>query len=588
MTMINSVNAMKKTYLMMAGTVLVCTLVACNKEQEVKEETNPENEVELVTEVIRASWDEGETKGNIAEVGGAFTWSKGDKIAVHTNNDGGTWYYSQALVAGDEGQISANFTTTFAGTRDAVAVFPNSLVTEGADALSSGLTVTLPSSYRLADVLGDKAPTPMVADNTQDVLSFKHLCGLLRLTINGIPAEATKLTVDFLGRQVHGDFTIAAGNLTPGDAACIISTTTPSANDVITITNLDGSASVTVNIPLPAGTYDDVVITPYNGDDALKLMAVRHIKGGSYTASRAHRRKLTATLVSFSVSAEKKVIFSPGNLVYDNGNWRFHANQYDRCFTEDGDVSSHYTSTGTFDLFGWGTSGWSGSGVESWTNYQPWATSNTNLWITGGSGTPEDPYVYNNTFENNVYGYGPDYPNSLTGTYAKGDWGVYNQIGDYPAGTWRTPTYLTGGDGEWDYLIFYRDGHDTKWNQGTVENVQGLIILPDNFVDPETNESSKGGPSFYTASNNGFSYNKYSGSNWEAMESAGAVFLPGEGIRQSTSVSNIGTKGNYGYYWSSSASDNGNANRLVFRGNKCGIGSKPHHQGYSVRLVRDL
>lgn len=567
---------------MMAGTVLVCTLVACNKEQEVKEETNPENEVELVTEVIRASWDEGETKGNIAEVGGAFTWSEGDKIAVHTNNDGGTWYYSQALVAGDEGQTSANFTTTFAGTRDAVAVFPNSLVTEGADALSSGLTVTLPSSYRLADVLGDKAPTPMVADNTQDVLSFKHLCGLLRLTINGIPAEATKLTVDFLGRQVHGDFTIAAGNLTPGDAACIISTTTPSANDVITITNLDGSASVTMNIPLPAGTYDDVVITPYNGDDALKLMAVRHIKGGSYTASRAHRRKLTATLVSFSVSAEKKVIFSPGNLVYDNGNWRFHANQYDRCFTEDGDVSSHYTSTGTFDLFGWGTSGWrntsteeGGSGVTSWINYQPWSTATADL---------SETYPYN------VYGYGPDYnrtPNSLTGTYAKGDWGVYNQIGDYPAGTWRTPTYLTGGEGEWDYLIFYRDGHDTKWNQGTVENVQGLIILPDNFVDPETNEGSKG-TSFYTAFNKGFANNKYRGSNWEAMESAGAVFLPGEGIRESTSVSGIGTKGDYGYYWSSSASDNGKANRLVFRSSTCGKGSKPHHEGYSVRLVRDL
>lgn len=556
MTMINSVNAMKKTYLMMAGTVLVCTLVACNKEQEVKEETNPENEVELVTEVIRASWDEGETKGNIAEVGGAFTWSEGDKIAVHTNNDGGTWYYSQALVAGDEGQTSANFTTTFAGTRDAVAVFPNSLVTEGADALSSGLTVTLPSSYRLADVLGDKAPTPMVADNTQDVLSFKHLCGLLRLTINGIPAEATKLTVDFLGRQVHGDFTIAAGNLTPGDAACIISTTTPSANDVITITNLDGSASVTVNIPLPAGTYDDVVITPYIGDDALKLMAVRHIKGGSYTASRAHRRKLTATLVCFSIAADKKVVFAPGNLqaVFASAGssctWKFADYQYYTVGAGGAntsiDGSGSVSKAGTVDLFGW--VGYGGA--------------NNNYGIT----TSETMNVYGD------YHDGRYWPESL-----KNDWGKL-PIGSYAVDTWRTLSAAEDNTGEWNYLIESRVGD--RFAEASVNSKYGVIIFPDNYH----------GPLYPNNINTPVSWNKddlsdYTVEEWEILESAGCIFLPCGGYRKDDTE--VIAPDTYASYWSTTA---GNRVVILFANN--GFMDAVHWQARanasSVRLVRDL
>ena len=582
---------------MMAGTVLVCTLVACNKEQEVKEETNPENEVELVTEVIRASWDEGETKGNIAEVGGAFTWSEGDKIAVHTNNDGGTWYYSQALVAGDEGQTSANFTTTFAGTRDAVAVFPNSLVTEGADALSSGLTVTLPSSYRLADVLGDKAPTPMVAVNTGETLAFKHLCGLLRLTINGIPADATKLTVDFLGRKVYGDFTIAAGDLEPGEDGCIISTTSPSANDVITITGLDGSVnSVTVNIPLPAGTYDDVVITPYNGDDALELMAVRHIKGGSYTASRAHRRKLTATLVCFSIAADKKVVFAPGNLQYQAGSntWRFAENQYD--FVGDNTYGNVYVAavkssnalmasdyTGWIDMFGWGTSGWpnsgeGSSGVASWINYQPWAS--------------EDRVDHSATYPNNKWGYGPDNSDAitigLTGTYKNGDWGVYNIIGSYSADTWRTPSQA-----EMLYAIGSTSGagvagHSTV-GYATVSGISGIIILPDSFTDPMKNGGSG---AFVNSETTEFTTNVYTASDWEYMESAGAVFLPGSGVRKEFVMSDISTPNvMIGYYWLNKA-----AGELPEKGCCIRFGHSYFYSDYAinrcygaaVRLIREL
>ena len=563
MTISNSVNAMKKTYLMMAGTVLVCTLVACNKEQEVKEGTNPENEVELVTEVIRASWDEGETKGNIAEVGGAFTWSEGDKIAVHTNNDGGTWYYSQALVAGDEGKASANFTTSYAGTRDAVAVFPNSLVTAGAADLSSGLTVTLPSSYALADVQGDKAPTPMVADNTAETLAFKHLCGLLRLTINGIPAEATKLTVDFLGRKVYGDFTIAAGDLEPGEDGCIISTTSPSANDVITISGLDGSvSSVTVNIPLPAGTYDDVVITPYNSSNvALKLMAVRHIKGGSYTASRAHRRKLTATLVSFSVSDTKKVVFAPGNLqaVFASAGssctWKFADNQFDTVGAGEANTSisgpGSVSTAGTFDLFGW----------------------------VGDAGT------YNSYGINigDVDEYGDYHDGRFWPEPLKNDWGVL-PIGSYASDTWRTLS--ADGDnnpsnGEWNYLILSRGGD--MFAQASVNGKNGVIIFPDNYVHPT-------GPSSPNNVNTPVAWDKddlseYTANEWQVLEGAGCIFLPCGGYRHGNNE--VIAPITYASYWSTTV-----GNRVVIFYASGGQLDACHWQsrqnGSCVRLVRDL
>ena len=57
----------------------------------------------------------------------------------------------------------------------------------------------------------------------------------------------------------------------------------------------------------------------------------------------------------FSVSADKQVYFSQGNLQYQasTDTWRFAENQYDMIGNDNANVSSSYS--GWIDLFGWGT-----------------------------------------------------------------------------------------------------------------------------------------------------------------------------------------------------------------------------------------
>lgn len=630
---------MKKNYLWKLLVLFAGVLaIGCNRDLEPTEELNPEqNVVELVTEAISAVADEGSTKVQIAESGAAFSWSEADKVAVHTT-DG--WYLSEGLSDTYQGVTEATFTVTYSGDRNAFAIFPYTLVydtsaddfyanSKSADGSgSNNLTVNLPSSYALTDVSGDKAPCPMIATNTGSSWNFKHLCGLLRLTINGIPTDATTLTLDFLGRKMSGAFTIENGNLVPGNASCVIAS--DSGADKITITGLDNVTSVTVNIPLPTGGYDDIVVT---SNSSTKLMAIRHIKAPEYiaaanpdlyvyTANRAHRRKLTTTLVSFTVNNEsKKVAFSPANLratvtavsagIPTAVSWSFNE-QHPRDALWNVNKSKAYStfSVGTIiNMFGWGTSGWASSGVASWVNYQPWSITTDNL-----SG---ETYKYNQN------GYGPDSncyraygddgweeewasnaasQKGLWGEYANGDWGVYNQIGSYPAGTWRTPRAL-----EWNYLLNTRtvsnslstdaryvllqcdedpDGGDRNWEQY-------LVIFPDNYVHPEgvdiTGDPVYNSPSAFTGYVATYS-------DLDKMEAAGAVLLFVVGERVGASYYPFGT---IGRYWSSDAElwpigpvsgDNpkGEATCLKFGDQVVGSYGRTRKTGTAVRLIHDI
>lgn len=671
---------MKKTYLWKAIVLFAGVLaIGCNKEQDPAEESNHEQkEVELVTETISAVADEGSTKVQIAESGAAFSWSEADKVAVHAT-DG--WYLSEGLSDSFKGKTSATFTVTYSGDRDAFAIFPYTLVYDTsasvfyANSISAdgsgdkALTVNLPSSYALADVRGDKAPCPMIATNTAGSgWTFMHLCGLLRLTINGIPTDATTLTLDFLGRKMSGAFTIEHGNLVPGNASCVIAS--DNGADKITITGLDNVTSVTVNIPLPTGDYDDIVVT--SNSSTIKRMAVRHIKStgfvddsqdnvdprSTYSAQRAHRRKLTATLVSFTVGGGKKVAFSPGNLVAtvtamdgatpSKVRWDFQGHPSYIVFHNTRSGSSYYYKTISvntrFDFFAWGTSGWNNTTSEpTWVNYQPWSLGYSDL---RGSSETTDPYALN------MYGYGPAsncykaYNNEgaqtewetyaasqkgLWGDYANGDWGFYNQIGSYPAGTWRTPRMA-----EWDYLINERvvnnsltdgsgngaryvmlrvggSGRYRAYNDTYVNYDQYLVIFPDDYVQPDDvtltsvsggaipyNQHSNFGARLGTADDKTLEQKLLVYALLDKMEAAGAAILRAAGSDEKCTYSPFDS----GAYWTSDAEINprgswsvpscdddpkGEATRFVFS-----TVTPPRtwggvrHKRYSVRVVRDL
>ena len=263
----------------------------------------------------------------------------------------------------------------------------------------------------------------------------------------------------------------------------------------------------------------------------------------------------------FSVAEGHQVLFSPGNLQFctlgshssaegtASGTFRFAEHQYDYLGQDNAMVSD--TNSGWIDLLTWGSSGW---------HVSPCSEKDGDYDIE-----------------------------SLCGSEAYADWGVYNAIGDDAPGTWRTLTR-----NEWDYLVNRRaastvDGTDSaRYAEATVCGVKGLILFPDRFERPESLDSIVG------INRNSFAIhfadNIYSAEQWALMEKAGAVFLPAAGFRGGTWLSTIGEGGSY---WASTCNANRQAYALLFIDGVVNASAectydKDRGYGRSVRLVKDV
>ena len=236
----------------------------------------------------------------------------------------------------------------------------------------------------------------------------------------------------------------------------------------------------------------------------------------------------------FTVNGEgKQVRFSKGNLQYvvAGKTWGFYENQYDFCNAKI--YPGHHSDT--ISLFTWG--------YDATKSIIPDGKDSDNVSITSGSLSPEQ------------------------------DWGC--TVGD--GKTWRTLTAE-----EWQYLF----SDKSRYGFATVGGVNGIIILPDTFADPMRN----GGSGAFKPNKTGYDTNVYTaGGNWEAMESAGAVFLSAAGYRNGSYIDPY--IGFTGYYWSSTARDGGiNAFDVTFNEYQVIANSFTYGRSYgkSVRLVMDV
>ena len=278
-------------------TVFAVLAMACSSDDHVIDSPEtPSNEPHMITETITATYGDANngTRADINGTNGAFTWSTNDQIAVHVSD--GKYYNSSALASG--GSSTATFSVSYPGvySRDAFAVYPASIVsTSAANYGQSGKTldVTLPSSYTLADVSDNKTPCPMIATNTGSGWTFKQLCGLLRVVVKNIPSGTSYLKVSFNGMKVSGNFSVASP-VTPGTSTIASVAGTPGKDDYIKITGITTTGEVTVNIPLPTGTYTSFVVSAWNSSDA-PLCA--KVEAFAYTAQRRRAKKVDAALV---------------------------------------------------------------------------------------------------------------------------------------------------------------------------------------------------------------------------------------------------------------------------------------------------
>ena len=249
----------------------------------------------------------------------------------------------------------------------------------------------------------------------------------------------------------------------------------------------------------------------------------------------------------FSVTAGKQIRFSQGNLQYRSkkDEFKFAETQYE--FVGAANLNIAETYDGYIDLFGWGTSGYN--------DREPWLNTNNDL----DYGNPD-----NNT------------KSDIAGTFY--DWGLYRTIknGGTLGLVWRTLTAA-----EWKYLFAERENAAALRSKATVANVQGLILLPDDW-DLMAN------PLAATLDN--FTDVDITAGDWLSWEKAGAVFLPTAGTRYPNLGSYSANSFTYAtgtFYESYDTYRTCCTFDLTYATTADGIGSADYMVGTAVRLVKN-
>lgn len=250
------------------------------------------------------------------------------------------------------------------------------------------------------------------------------------------------------------------------------------------------------------------------------------------TLSLDEDQEANQSISSFSVSADKQVTFSKGNLQYHpkNDEWRFAENQTDYIGAANSNIAADY---------------------DSWVDLLGWSTSANNFGVSTST----------------------DY-NDYSGSFV--DWGT-NTIGNDAPNTWRTLTY-----DEWNYLRNSRTNANDLCGVAQVNGVNGLIFLPDNWTCPagvtfKSGFHSSYGTEYYAA------YQTFTADQWSKLEKSGAVFLPAAGYRYGSDVHDVQDDGSY---WSATVYDSDYADYLNFRSGAAYMDYSGRYSGLSVRLAK--
>ncbi len=476
------------------------------------------------------------------------------------------------------------------------AVYPKNLSTLNASGIpadfqEASLTFSLPSSQNYSTA------NPTLAGNT-------YMAAYAR-----VPQGSTDLYFNMknLGAVVCLKLTAASGVSNTQASRIEFSTTNGAlagqfsiANDTVTITpSASATQTLTVNLSDGTNSYIDIAtekyVYAYLPPMTAKNLTIKIFNtDGDYTAKTATTQTLvrskiyTNTLNNitfsetednyyFSVSATKKVVFSPGNLQwsatnggtiatthrtaegYAAGTWRFaehqwsyvgnntYGNVYNNAGAKSNNAQISSTYNGWIDLLGWGTSGFN--------DKYPYMTSSTNTNYGGGD-------------------------NNITNTYY--DWGMYNDIYNpaknriEPYGTWYTLT-----SDEWKYVFYQRTSASSKLGAATVNGIKGIILLPDNWAP-----QYPAGFQTFNAARSAYNNNVYTAENWDVMEQNGAVFIPATYNRDGTTLTNQSSNFRI---WSSSKSGTGQAwlGYVWVSGSNQSSTTDYRHLGESVRLVKD-
>ena len=269
---------MKKSILLLACAAILS--VGCAKVE--REDSVPEKGKRHFT--LRATVDEPDTRLSVSDKG-KFSWQQEDHITVLVERNGS--YKAYSLDAIDDGPTGVfEFYPDEEDETPRYAMYP--------DSENSGYNTTTHTLYfgldALYDYVAGSTYMPMMGSDItveDDVVlaSFKAVGGVLKVTLNNVPQDEDeligKLVFTVPGKKITGQFPIKEDS----DGVKYIETENYEGSDQIEIENNmgysgDSNRSMDFYIPLPCGTYNNLVFTWVDVYDKLILSKTAQIDGG--------------------------------------------------------------------------------------------------------------------------------------------------------------------------------------------------------------------------------------------------------------------------------------------------------------------
>ena len=547
---------MKKIYSILMILAVAAGFTNCSKAELVENK-----EAEKGGSVVYASTDAA-TKTTLAD-DYKVLWSTGDQIKFV--KDGATTTTYTFTLSSGEGTTNGTF--TYAQTPE------DGTYTVYYPATYDGTSWPAQTYAGATDISG--APMKATATVNGGVvpdISFKNEGGILRYT-------------------VKGSKTIKSINVKSGST---LDVTLSCGTSGVALT----AEGTVFNIALPAGEYSNATLTFTATDNTV---ATKTASTFTVTKNKVSLATFEATALSFLTDGALPGLFTVGKGADGTAGT---ADDVQVRFSKGNLYASRTSST---------SNDWSWGFYDK--QYQFHSSSMPEISTSGGSRTAAEgdteidlfTWGYDNTSTNTSYSLNPVNTTGISGHATDGDkqfsasedWGF--QIGD--GSTWRTLT-----KDEWEWLLGSSSSPSSSPNPGTncrtsstvngtanarylkckvndgTRDVYGLLIFPDTFTWPTTVTA----PGASDINKKNLAWNSVPGYNqtqFEALEGAGAVFLPAAGYRNGSSVSSVGGSGRY---WSSTAYDSGNAYYLYFDSSNVFHDSTFYRfLGFSVRLITE-
>lgn len=512
-------------YILSAAVLLTAALtVSCSK-QETETIVAPSYTMTVHAAKTKALSDDGSAISS--------TWTKGDAVTVWSN-DGSVKYGTLTAKTGGA-------TTSLSGSLDALPRDGETLLLKYLSDSYGTQDGTLTGNDTSIDKVCDYATASVTAKVEGNSVSataagFASQSAILKLTVQN--ASGTDITAS-----------ITALRVSDGNHVYYVSP----------------SSLGTIYVALPAVGSNQVIgfVATTASGNYRKSVTGKTLAAGSLTPVTVNTLYEGALTGLFTVSSGKKVRFAQGNLqavfaaAGKSCTWQLAPQQYSYVGNAAANTSINgsgsVSTAGSVDLFGW-----------------------------NGASSGVDNYGINNSENDADYG-------ATTSEDLKTDWG-HNSIsgGGSAADAWRTPTRV-----ELVSILKNRVAptvttvnsvENARYAKATVNDVQGLLLIPDNYVCPSAVTEINNANEATVA----YSANTYSGDDWVLLEDAGVVFLPAAGFREGVVV-NRG--GDYGRYWAKDKRQANSASTVYFTSDTYDTCSKgtdlSRHYGCAVRLVRD-